>query len=446
MAMEHADASYVVKQAKDHKVKFIRLWFTDVLGFLKSVAIVVDELEDALVDGVGFDGSSIEGFARVDESDMLAVPIPTSFQILPWRPQSDHAVARMFCEVRQPDGTPYEGDPRFVLQRALKRAHDMGFTFYVGPELEFFYFKEDQPPPKVLDRGGYFDLTPLDIASDLRRDTIMTLEQVGIDVEYSHHEGAPSQHEIDLRYADALTMADSIMTTRLVVKEIAGKHGIYASFMPKPLAAFNGSGMHIHMSLFRGDSNAFYDPGNPEHLSATGEQFVAGILRHAAEFTLVTNQWVNSYKRLKPGFEAPTQIAWAYRNRSHILRVPAIKPGRSESMRIELRSPDVACNPYLAFAVLLHAGLEGIERQYKAIPPTESSPEQLSASARRRKGIKQLPDSLNEAIRLAEQSELVRRALGPHIHAKLIENKRMEWRKFAEHVTDYELDRYLPLL
>ncbi|HQK22525.1 MAG TPA: glutamine synthetase family protein, partial [Candidatus Latescibacteria bacterium] len=262
--MEHADASYVVKQAKDHKVKFIRLWFTDVLGFLKSVAIVVDELEDALVDGVGFDGSSIEGFARVDESDMLAVPIPTSFQILPWRPQSDNAVARMFCEVRQPDGTPYEGDPRFVLQRALKRAHDMGFTFYVGPELEFFYFKEDQPPPKVLDRGGYFDLTPLDIASDLRRDTIMTLEQVGIDVEYSHHEGAPSQHEIDLRYADALTMADSIMTTRLVVKEIAGKHGIYASFMPKPLAAFNGSGMHIHMSLFRGDSNAFFDPGNPE--------------------------------------------------------------------------------------------------------------------------------------------------------------------------------------
>jgi glutamine synthetase len=444
--MEQRDTNYVVNQAKDHNVKFIRLWFTDILGFLKSVAIVVDELEDALNDGIGFDGSSIEGFARADESDMLAVPIPTTFQILPWRPQTEHAVARMFCTICYPDGRPYEGDPRYVLQSALKRAYEMGYTFYVGPELEYFYFKHDEPPPIGLDKGGYFDLTPLDVASDLRRDTVMTLEQVGIDVEYSHHEGAPSQHEIDLRYADALSMADSIMTTRLVVKEIAAKHGIYASFMPKPMSDCNGSGMHTHMSLFRGETNVFYNPETPDKLSQTGEQFVAGLLRHAAEFTLITNQWVNSYKRLTPGFEAPTQIAWAYRNRAHILRVPAIKPGRSESMRIELRSPDVACNPYLAFAVLLSAGLEGIEKQYEPVPAVEGSPEQMSEKERKRKGIRRLPGDLGEATRLAAQSELLRRALGDQVSQKLIENKRIEWRKFMAHVTDYELDRYLPML
>jgi len=444
--MEKTDTSYILKHAKDHNVKFIRLWFTDILGFLKSFAIVVDELEEALNEGIGFDGSSIEGFARIDESDMLAVPDPETFQILPWRPQEQHAVARMFCDIHYPDGRPYESDPRWVLKTSLKRAHDMGYTFYVGPEIEFFYFRSDQAPPQGLDRGGYFDLTPLDAASDLRRDTVMTLEQVGIEVEYSHHEGAPSQHEIDLRYTDALSMADTIMTTRLVVKEIAAKHGLYASFMPKPLAQCNGSGMHTHMSLFRGEKNAFHNPDSPQTLSRMGQQFVAGLLKHAPEFTLITNQWVNSYKRLTPGFEAPTYIAWAYRNRAHLLRVPAIKAGREASTRVELRSPDVACNPYLVFAVLLSAGLEGIEKGYDPIPAVEGSPEQMTEQERVERGVKQLPTDLNQAILYASQSELVRKTLGEHVFNKLLENKRIEWRRFMSHVTDYEWERYLPLL
>ena len=397
-AMEQADTTYILQQARDRNVKFIRLWFTDILGFLKSFAIVVDELEEALEEGIGFDGSAIEGFARIDESDMIAMPDPETFQILPWRPQNEHAVARMFCNVHYPDGRPYEGDPRQVLKTALKRAHELGYIFYVGPEVEFFYFRDDEAPPKELDKGGYFDLTPLDVASDLRRDTVMTLEQMGIDVEYSHHEGASSQHEIDLRYTDALTMADSIMTTRLVVKEIAAKHGCYASFMPKPAAGRNGSGMHTHMSLFHGDRNMFFNPQDPHTLSLVGQRFVAGLLRHAPEFALIANQWVNSYKRLTPGYEAPTYIAWAYRNRAHMLRVPAIKPNREETMRVELRSPDVACNPYLLFAVLLNAGLEGIEKEYEPIPPVDASPEHMSDEERARLGIGALPADLSQAI------------------------------------------------
>ncbi len=444
--MANVDISYIIKQAKENNVKFIRLWFSDILGFLKSFAIVADELEEALEDGIPFDGSSIEGFARIDESDMLAVPDPETFQILPWRSNEKSAVARMICDIRRPDGTPYESDPRQVLKKALTHAHDLGYIFYVGPELEFFYFANDDAPPKTLDKGGYFDLTPLDIASDLRRDTVMMLEQVGIDVEYSHHEGAPSQHEIDLRYTDALSMADSIMTTRLIVKEVAAQHGYFASFMPKPLTEFNGSGMHTNMSLFRNESNVFYDENNPDKLSLTGQQFVAGILRHAPELTLIANQWVNSYKRLTPGFEAPTHIAWAYLNRSHLLRVPALKRGRQESMRVEIRSPDVACNPYLLFAVLLNAGLEGIENEYEPIPPTEAMMEKLSDSDRKRLGVGQLPVDLDQAITAATDSDLLRRTLGDHMYHKLLENKKIEWRKFMSRVTDYEWERYLPML
>ena len=444
--MEKADNSYILKHARDNNIKFIRLWFTDILGFLKSFAIVVDELEEALDEGIPFDGSAIEGFARIDESDMLAVPDPNTFQILPWRPQDKHAVARMICDIRRPDGEPYGSDPRRVLKNALQRAHDAGYIFYVGPELEYFYFANDDAPPRALDKGGYFDLTPLDSASDLRRDTVMMLEQIGIDVEYSHHEGAPSQHEIDLRYTDALTMADSIMTTRLVVKEVAAQHQLYASFMPKPLTDHNGSGMHTHMSLFKDERNVFYDPANPNQLSLVGQQFVAGILKHAPEFTLLANQWVNSYKRLTPGFEAPTYIAWAYLNRAHLLRVPAIKPGREETMRVELRSPVVACNPYLLFAVLLNAGLEGVENKYEPIPPIEASLEDLSDEEREALGVSELPGDLDEAIDVASESELLRATLGDHLFRKLLENKRIEWRRFMSRVTDYEWERYLPML
>ena len=337
------DKEYVLRLAKEHDVRFIRLWFTDILGFLKSFAITIDELEKALEEGMGFDGSSIEGFARIDESDMLAMPDPNTFCLLPWRPK-ENAVARMFCDVTYPGGKLFEGDPRQVLKRNLARATRAGFTFYVGPELEFFVFKSAEAPVP-LDQGGYFDLTPLDAASDLRRDIILSMEEMGVGIEYSHHEAAPSQHEIDFRYTDALTMADNVMTYRLVVKEIAFKHGAYASFMPKPLADRNGSGMHINMSLFRGERNAFFDAKDRLHLSKTAKQFMAGVLKHAAEMTLVLNQWVNSYKRLVPGYEAPVYVTWAQRNRSDLMRIPMYKPGKEESARVELRSPDPACNP-----------------------------------------------------------------------------------------------------
>jgi glutamine synthetase len=444
--MQQVDNSYILQRARDHNVKFIRLWFTDILGSLKSFAIVVDELEEALEEGIPFDGSSIEGFARIDESDMLAVPDPETFLILPWRDQEKHSVARLMCDIHRPDGTPYESDPRGVLKNALRRAHELGYIFYVGPELEFFYFASEEAPPITLDKGGYFDLTPLDLASDLRRDTVMMLEQVGIDVEYSHHEGAHSQHEIDLRYTDALTMADNIVTTRLVVKEVAAQHGRYASFMPKPITDQNGSGMHTHMSLFQGEKNTFYDAEKPDKLSAMGHSFIAGLLRHAPEFTLLANQWVNSYKRLTPGFEAPSYIAWAHTNRAHLLRVPAIKEGREDTMRVELRSPDVACNPYLLFAALLNAGITGIENNYAPVPQVEAHIEDLSDEERSALGIEHLPGDLYQAIQAASKSELLRTTLGEHLFDKLLENKRIEWQRFMAHVTDYEWDRYLPIL
>jgi glutamine synthetase len=436
--------AFVLQNCKDHDIKFIRLWFTDILGSLKSFAITVEELEQALEEGMGFDGSSIEGFARIDESDMVAMPDATTFQTLPWRPR-ERGVARMFCDILHPDGTAFEGDPRFVLKRNLKRAADLGFTFYVGPELEFFYFRNAEGT-EVLDAGGYFDLTPLDAASDLRRQTVLTLEDMDIGVEYSHHEVAPSQHEIDLRYTDALTMADSAMTYRLVVKEVALANGVYATFMPKPIASENGCGMHTHQSLFKGDRNVFFSPEDPYHLSPIAKAYIAGLMRHARELTLITNQWVNSYKRLVPGYEAPVYITWARRNRSDLVRVPEYKPGKEMATRIEYRAPDPACNPYLAFAVMLAAGLEGIEREYPLPEPTEENVFEMTDEERRERGIALLPGSLHEAIQATEESELMRRCLGDHVFESLIKNKKIEWNAYRTHVTDFERERYLSIL
>ncbi len=445
VALQDNDREYVLKTAKEQNVRFIRLWFTDILGFLKSVAITVDELEEALEEGMGFDGSSIEGFARIDESDMIAMPDPSTFQILPWRPREE-AVARMFCDIRTPEGEPYEGDPRWVLRRALKRAADMGYTFYVGPELEYFYFKNARGIPEGLDKGGYFDLTPLDVASNLRRETVLTLEEMGIGVEYSHHEVAHSQHEIDLRYTDALTMADNAMTYRLVVKEVAMRHGIHATFMPKPIFGQNGSGMHTHQSLFRGDTNAFFDPTAPYHLSKIARHYIAGLLRHIPEVTLVLNQWVNSYKRLVPGYEAPIYLSWAVKNRSDLIRIPQYKPHKESAMRVELRSPDPACNPYLAFAVMLACGLEGILNEYPLGDPVECNVYEMTAEERDARGIRTLPEDLSAAVQLAEKSDLLRRTLGNHVFEKLIENKKIEWERYRAQVTTWELDQYLPVL
>jgi len=444
--MEKKDNEYVLRMAKDHDVKFIRLWFTDVLGMLKSFAITVDELEGALTEGMGFDGSSIEGFARIDESDMVAMPDPTTFTLLPWRPKEHRAVAKMFCDIIEPDGSPYKGDPRYALRQALKRAQEKGYTYYVGPELEYFYFKSSEGKPEILDKGGYFDLTPLDVAHDWRRETVLTLEDMGIGIEYSHHEVAPSQHEIDMRYTDALTMADSVMTYRLVVKEVAMQHDVYATFMPKPIFGQNGSGMHTHMSLFKGDSNAFFNAKDEFHLSTLGKQFIAGVLKHIQECTLVCNQWVNSYKRLVPGYEAPVYLSWARRNRSDLIRVPMYKPGKEKATRIEVRSPDPACNPYLTFAVLLTAGLEGIEKGYECPPPVEENIYELTAEERKARGIESLPEDLGHAIEVCESSALVRKALGDHIFEKLIENKKIEWQQYRAQVHGYELDRYLSIL
>ena len=399
MEREPEAIEYVLRTAKENDVKFIRLWFTDILGHLKGFAITVDELDYAMRVGMGFDGSSIEGFARIDESDLFALPDPTTFRILPWRPR-ENAVARMFCDVLTPERQPFKGDPRYVLKRNLERAAKMGFTFYVGPELEYFHFK-DSENTQPLDQGGYFDQDPLDLVTNLRRETVLTLEDLGIPVEYSHHEVSPSQHEIDLRYTDALTMADTVMTYRVVVKEVALSHGVYATFMPKPVFGINGSGMHTHMSLFRGDKNAFFDPDDPHKLSQIGRLFVAGLMRHAKEITAVTNQWVNSYKRLVPGYEAPVYVSWASINRSDLIRVPAYRKGREESVRIEYRSPDPACNPYLAFSTMLAAGLEGVEKEYQMPDPVETNVYEMSEEERKERGIESLPGSLWEAIQAA---------------------------------------------
>ncbi len=436
---------YVLKMAKEHDVKFIKLWFNDILGMLKSFAITVEELEGALEQGMGFDGSSIEGFARIDESDMVAMPDPDTWQLLPWRPKEHHAEARMFCDILKPGGQPFEGDPRYVLKRNLKRAAEMGYTYYVGPELEYFYFK-DSKGTEALDQGGYFDMVPLDVATDLRRDTVLTLEEMGIGVEYSHHEVATSQHEIDMRYTDALTMADSVMTYRLVVKQIALQHGVYATFMPKPVFGINGSGMHVHQSLFTEGRNAFFDAKDPYHLSRVAKCYIAGLLTHAPEITALTSQWVNSYKRLVPGYEAPVYLSWARRNRSDLVRVPEYQPGKENATRVEFRSPDPACNPYLAFAVMLAAGLEGIAKDLKPPEPVEENVYEMTDEERAQRGIGTLPGSLGDAIKLTEKSELVRKALGDHVFEAFIKNKQIEWDQYRIQVTGYELKKYLPVL
>lgn len=442
---------YVLRTVEERDIRFIRLWFTDVLGFLKSVAITSAELENAFTEGIGFDGSAIDGFARVQEADMLAFPDASTFQILPWRPETQ-GVARMFCDVLTPDGEPSAADPRQVLKRQLKRAADMGFTFYVHPEMEFFLF-EDASEPVPIDAGSYFDMTPLDVQQDTRRQAITTLEQMGISVEFSHHEVAPSQHEIDLRFADALTMADNIMTFRLVVKETALQRGVHASFMPKPIEDAWGNAMHLHLSLFEGDTNAFHDAGADYNLSPIARSFTAGLLAHARETACITNQWVNSYKRLTtrmdgpfPSGEAPVFVSWGHSNRSALVRVPMYKPRKSASTRIEYRAPDPACNPYLALAVILAAGLDGIERGLELPSESEDNTFELTLAERAADGIERMPESLGEAIELMAASELVAETLGEHLFRHLLANKRREWSEYTSHVTRFEIDRYLPLL
>ena len=435
---------YALKEARDNDVKFIRLWFADILGNLKGFAITVEELESALTRGMGFDGSAIEGFARAEEKDLYALPDPNTFAVLPWRPR-ENAVARMFCDIVNPDETPFEGDPRFVLRRNIERAARMGFTYYVGPEIEYFYFKSDSSP-ELLDSGGYFDQNATDLATDLRRETVLMLEELGVPVEASHHEVSPSQHEIDLRHTDAMTMADTVMTYRVVVKEIAQRNDCYATFMPKPIAGVNGSGMHIHQSLFKGGRNAFYDAEDPDRLSDTARHFVAGLLKHAREITSVTNQWVNSYKRLVPNFEAPVYVTWATVNRSDLVRLPSYKRGREESRRIEYRAPDPACNPYLAFSVMLAAGLDGIDKEYELPDPAAADVFDLTESERSKRGIESLPSNLLEALRITEDSELVRNALGDSVFNSFVENKKIDWERYRSQVTDYEVSQYLPTL
>ncbi len=428
-------------------MRLIRLWFTDVLGNLKSFAISPAELENALEDGMSFDGSSIDGFSRIQESDVLAIPDPNTFEVLPWGdPKATEA--RVFCDIHHLDGSPFHGDPRQVLRRQLDAAHAMGYTFYVAPDIEFFYFAtpERGQTPVPLDEGGFFDLTTTDVAGSLRKQTIRTLETMSIPVEYSFHEDAPSQHEIDLRHTDALTMADSIMTFRLVVKEVAATNGVHATFMPKPLEGVQGSGMHVHLSLFEGDENAFYDADDPNNLSPVAKSFMAGLLRHAAEITAITNQTVNSYKRLVPGFEAPVHVSWARNNRSGLIRVPIPKRGNPSATRIEYRSPDPACNPYLAFAVLLAAGLRGVREGYELAPESDANLFEMSDAELSKLGIDQLPQSLSDSLRVMEGSELVQEALGEHIFEWFLRNKRSEWRAYKTHVSAFEIDRYLKAL
>lgn len=438
------NADDVLRAVKEFNISFIQLWFVDILGCLKSFQITPLELEGAFEEGMGFDGSSILGFSRIDESDMVAFPDPCTFQIASWRP-TERPVARMFADIKNPDGTPYVGDSRFILKKVLSRAAEKGYTMYTGPELEFFVFKSAEAP-EIVDVGGYFDAPPLDLGNDIRRDIIFALNKMGIKVEYSHHEVAPSQHEIDLRYADALTMADIAVTYRVVVKEIARKHGCYATFMPKPIFGENGSGMHVHQSLFKNGQNSFYDPKDQYHLSSEAKSYIAGLLTHAGELCAVTSQWVNSYKRLVPGYEAPVYIAWARRNRSALVRVPMYKPGKEAATRVELRCPDPACNPYLAFAVMLAAGLKGIEEGYRLADPVEENIFKMDAAALRAKNIDTLPGSLYEAIDCLEKSSLMKETLGDHIWSKFIDNKKKEWDQYRMLVTEYEIKKYLPIL
>ncbi|GED11427.1 MULTISPECIES: type I glutamate--ammonia ligase [Cellulosimicrobium] len=439
---------FVLRTVEERDIRFIRLWFTDVLGMLKSVAIAPAELESAFAEGIGFDGSSIEGLTRVYEADMIAKPDPTTFQVLPWRGER-HGTARMFCDILTPDGEPSLADSRNVLKRALAKASDKGFTFYTHPEVEFYLFNQPADAEHGLvpvDQGGYFDHLARGSTHDFRRAAITMLESMGISVEFSHHEAGPGQNEIDLRYADALTTADNLMTFRTVVKEVALEQGVFASFMPKPMADQPGSGMHTHLSLFEGDRNAFHEPGAQFELSKTARQFIAGLLVHAAEITAITNQYVNSYKRLWGGAEAPSYVCWGHNNRSALVRVPMYKPGKGNSSRVEYRALDSATNPYLAFAVMLAAGLKGIEEGYELPEATEDDVWELTDAERRALGIKPLPQSLDEAIAVMEKSELVAETLGEHVFDFVLRNKRQEWDGYRAQVTPFELKRFLQVL
>jgi glutamine synthetase len=441
---------YVLRTIEERNIRFVRLWFSDVLGTLKSVSIAPAELEQAFEEGVGFDGSAIEGFTRVYESDMLARPDASTFQILPWgADDGGPGSARMICDIHSMDGSPSWADPRHVLRRALSRASDLGFTFYIHPEIEFYLFRREEAErgiPVPADHGGYFDLSTHDVAHGFRRASIATLERMGVSVEFSHHEVAPGQQEIDLRYADALTMADNTITFRHVIREVARMHGVYASFMPKPFTDQPGSGMHTHLSLFEGDQNAFHDGSDPYGLSPTAKKFIAGLLHHAREITAVTNQWVNSYKRLVAGFEAPPAVSWGHANRSAMVRVPAQKSGKGHTTRVEIRSPDSAVNPYLAFAVMLAAGLRGIQQGYELPPPAEDDMWSLSDAERRAMGYQDLPHNLAEALRAMEPSDLVAETLGEHVFDFFLRNKRQEWSAYRRVVTEYELKKDLPVL
>jgi glutamine synthetase len=448
MALDGAQGQrdYVLRTVEERGIRFVQLWFTDVLGTPKGFNITPAELENALEEGMTFDGSAIDGFSRVQEADVLARPDPTTFQLLPWHGgRGEAAVARVFCDIANLDGTPFEGCPRHTLRRTLERARDAGYTFFASPEVEYFYFA-DASGPAALDSGSYFDLTVADLSSDLRRRSVLMLEEMGIPVEHAQHEDAHSQHEIDLRYTDALTMADTVMTVRLVLKELARQEGVHASFMPKPLAGVQGSGLHTHVSLWRDEENAFVDRDHPTGLSPVARHFMAGLLRHAAEITAVTNQWVNSYKRLVSGYEAPVHVTWARNNRSALVRVPVVKAGKVESTRIEYRAPDSACNPYLTFAVILAAGLRGIEEGDEL--PAESdadlfslSPHQVAAL-----GIDTLPSSLKDAVDRMERSKLLADTLGEHVFEWFLRNKRAEWDAYSAHVSPFEIERYFPLL
>jgi len=445
MKRDESRIKEIQERVSAENIQFIQLWFTDILGSLKSFTISHKELERALQEGMGFDGSSIEGFARIYESDLLAVPDLDTFVIMPWK-YLGMPVARLFCDVYTPEGKLYSSDPRSVLKRNLENMRSMGFdSFMVGPELEYFYFKTDKAP-EMIDSGAYFDAVPVDESHDLRRETMLMLDQCGIDTEYSHHEVAPSQHEIDLRFSHALPMADNVITYKTVAKQVAAAHGCYASFMPKPVAGINGSGMHVHQSLFKGDVNTFYDAKDAAYLSPTAKHYVAGILHHAREICAVTNQWINSYKRLVPGYEAPVYIAWANSNRSALVRVPRVKKGKPNSVRIECRFPDPACNPYLAFSVMLAAGLDGIKKKMPLGKPVEADIFEMDEIERRARTIDTLPGSLIEALETLEQSKLVREALGDAVFEKFIANKRIEWDQYRVQVTDYEIKKYLPML
>ncbi len=434
----------ILERVHKSNIKTIQLWFTDILGTLKCVSITQGELKDALENGKGFDGSSVTGFAEAQESDIIALPDVNTFKLLPWTIETE-PVARMFCDILTPDHRPYAGDTRHVLKRAMARSEKLGFKFYVGPELEYFYFKSDKKP-EIIDEGSYFELIPNDLANTLRNKTVKTLEMMGISMEATHHEVAPSQHELDPKYNDALTMADAVITCKYVIKEIAQQNGVYATFMPKPLFGENGSGMHVHQSLFKGNKNAFYDKKDRHHLSSIAKGFIAGQLKHAREICSLTAQWVNSYKRLVSGYEAPVYASWAQKNRTTLLRVPLYRPGNEKSTRVELRCPDPACNPYLAFAVMLAAGLEGIEKKYDLAPPVEPNIYSMAMEERKKRSLISLPENLFEAILETEGSNFVKQTLGEHIFTRFLFNKRKEWEEYRIQITQHEIKKYLPLL